>query len=176
MENTLKKSAINYGIYLGLIVASITVLAYAINLDLFTQWWYGIIILLIIIIFGIVSSAKAKSILNGFISFKQAFASYFIPIAVGIIINAGVSILLFNVVDPEAAEIVLEKSIEATVGFMERLGTPQDVIDEQIAELRENNQFGLLAQLKGIAWQLLFYSIIGLIVAAIMKKKDPNEE
>jgi hypothetical protein len=60
--------------------------------------------------------------------------------------------------------------------MMEGFGSPQSAIDEQIATLRETNQFGVVAQLKGIAWQLLFYSIIGLIVAAIMKKKDPNAE
>ena len=63
-----------------------------------------------------------------------------------------------------------------TVEMMENFGSPQEAIDQQIAVLEETDQFSAVGQLKGIAWQLLFYSIIGLIVAAIIKKKDPNLE
>ena len=176
MEKSLKSTAINYGIYLGLIISSITVVAYAVNLDLFTKWWYGILLLFIIIITGIISSAKARSLSGGFISFKQAFSSYFIPIAVGVLISTTVGIVLFNVVDTEAADVIKQRSIEATVEMMENFGSPQEAIDQQIAVLEETDQFSAVGQLKGIAWQLLFYSIIGLIVAAIIKKKDPNLE
>lgn len=176
MEKALRSTAINYGIYLGLIITSITVVAYAVNLEVFTKWWYGILLLLIIIMAGIISSAKARSLSGGFISFKQAFSSYFIPIAVGVLISTTVGIVLFNVVDPEAAEVIKQRSIEATVEMMEGFGSPQETIDQQIAVLEETDQFSAIGQLKGIAWQLLFYSIIGLLVAAIIKKKDPNAE
>jgi len=176
MEKSLKQIAINYGIYLGLILSSITIIAYAVSLDLFTKWWYGVILLLIVLVFGVVSSAKAKSILGGFISFKQAFSAYFIPVAVGVIISAGVSMLLFNVVDVEAAEVIKEKSIEAQVKMLEGFGATQSAIDQVVAEMETTNQFGVVSLLQAIAGQLVFYSIIGLIVALIMKKKDPDLE
>ena len=81
METSIKSSAINYGLYLGGFLATSTILAYAFYLDLFTKWWYGIGLMLIIIVLGVFSAIKSKSTLNGFISFKDAFASYFIPIA-----------------------------------------------------------------------------------------------
>jgi hypothetical protein len=176
MEKSLKQTAINYGIYLGLILSSITVVAYAVSLDLFTKWWYGIILLLLVVVVGVISSAKAKGILGGFMSFKQAFSSYFIAVAVGVIISAGVSMLLFNVVDTEAAEIVKEKTIEAQVKMLEGFGAPKQAIDDAVTELRNTNQFSVVSLLKAIAGQLVFFSVIGLIVALIMKKKDPNLE
>ena len=95
MEQQLKSSAVNYGIYLGLSLAVISVLIYVINVEYAIAWWIGIIVLLIVLAFGIVSTAKAKDFLNGFISFKQAFSSFFITIAIGVIINSAVGILIY---------------------------------------------------------------------------------
>lgn len=174
MEKSIKTSAINYGIYLGLLLALVGVLAYAINIELLTKWWFGIILFLVVIAFGIVSTAKSKGILKGFISFKQAFSSYFITVAIGVIISAIVGILLYNVIDPEAAEVLKEKVIETSTAMMERFGTPQEQIDQAIAQMEAENQFDVLNQLKSLAFQLIFYAVIGLIVALGFKKSDPN--
>lgn len=174
MEKSIKSSSINYGLYLGLFLSTITVLFYAVNLEMLTKWWLGIILFLVILIFGIVSTAKSKSLLGGFISFKQAFSSYFITIAIGFIISTAVSVLLFNVIDPEAAEILKENVIEASRQMMENFGAPQSEIDKAIAEMADQNQFAIGNQLKSVAFQLIFYAVIGLIVALSMKKKDPN--
>ena len=48
MEPTTKSSAINNGLYLGAILSLITVLIYAVNLDLFTEWWLGIILFIVV--------------------------------------------------------------------------------------------------------------------------------
>lgn len=174
MEQQLKSSAVNYGIYLGLSLAVISVLIYVINIEFAIEWWLGIIVLLLVLIFGIISTAKSKHILNGFISFKQAFTAYFITIAIGVLISAAIGILIYGVIDTEAATLLQEKSIENTVGMMERFGAPQSEIDKTIDAMSEENSFSIVNQLKGIAYQLLFYAVIGLIVAAFMKKKNPD--
>jgi hypothetical protein len=174
MEQQLKSSAINYGIYLGLSLGIISVLIYVINIEYAIKWWIGIILFLMVLAFGIVSTAKSKDMLNGFISFKQAFSSFFITVAVGVIINTGIGILIYGVIDTEAAAFLQEKSIETTVSFMERFGTPQSEIDKTIDAMSGENSFSILNQLKAIAYQLVFYAVIGLIVAAFMKKKNPD--
>jgi hypothetical protein len=174
MENSVKSSAIQYGLYLGLMLSSFTVIGYAVNIEILTKWWLGIILFILIIVIGIVSTAKAKSILNGFISFKEAFTAWFTTIVVGMLISTVVSILIFNVVDPEAAELVKQASIEATVSMMENFGTPQETIDMAITEMENTNQFAVGNLLKSLAWQFLFYAIVGLLIALIMKKTDPD--
>ena len=57
---------------------------------------------------------------------------------------------------------------------MERFGAPQTEIDKTIDVMSEDNSLSVINQLKGIAYQLLFYAVIGLIVAAFMKKKNPD--
>jgi uncharacterized membrane protein (DUF106 family) len=174
MENSLKNIATNYGLYLGSLLAILTVAAYAINLQLLTNTWYGVFILIAIIVFGIISVAKAKQIQNGFISFKQAFTSYFITILIGLIISTIVSYVLFNFIDLEAAATLKEETIEKSIQMMESFNTPSDKMAEAIEQMESQNQYSILNILKGLAGYLVLFSIIGLIVAAAMKRSDPN--
>ena len=177
MENStpnLKKSAANYGIMLGVTLALITATIYAIKLELLTEWWIGIITFFLAIAISIVSVAKSKSLLDGFISFKQAFTSYFITIAVGLLIAVVVNILIFVVIDPDAALALKEQIIEVTVSMMERFGTPDEAINEAVEKLENENSFSVGSQLQSYIIQLLIYAVPGLLVALIMKRTDPN--
>ena len=109
MESTTKSSAINYGLYLGAILSIISVIIYAVNLDLFTEWWLGIILFVLVVVYGVVSALKSRKILDGLINFKQAFASYFITIAVGTLIATVIGIAIFTFIDPEAATYLNEQ-------------------------------------------------------------------
>ena len=76
MENAYRKSATSYGITLGVILSLLTVIGYAVYLDLFTAWWFGILNILLIIGFGILSAKKTKQLVEGYTTFKQAFTGY----------------------------------------------------------------------------------------------------
>lgn len=169
-----KQSSIQYGLILGGILSLITVLMYVINTELFTQWWIGILTLVIVIAVGIVSTAKAKSLLGGYMSFKQAFSAYFITIAVGLAISTVVGILIFTVVDPDLATYLNEKTIEMSREFMERFGTPEAEMEKAIADLEGVNNFSVVNQLKSYAFGVIFQAVIGLLIALIFKRKDPN--
>jgi Protein of unknown function (DUF4199) len=169
-----KKSASNYGLILGGILAGTTALLYAVSLEMLTKWWLGIILFLVAIVIGIVSVAKSKSILGGFISFKQGFTSYFTTIAIGLFISTLTGILIFNLVDPEAAEYLQEQIVEITRSMMERFGAAEGDIDKAIADLEGQNSYSVGKLLQGFLFQLAFYSVFGLLIALIMKKKDPN--
>ena len=176
MEKSLKSIATNYGLYLGVFLALITVLAYAINLEFLTNMWVGILILIAIIIFGIISVAKVKQAQNGFASFKQAFTSYFITVLIGLLISTLVSFLLFNVIDTDAADVLKEKTIEKTVEMMEGFNTPTEVIAESVEQMESQNQYSIGNITKSLAGYLVVFSIIGLIVAAAMKKSNTEAE
>ncbi len=171
---SIKKNAAQYGLILGLVFAFITAVIYAVSIELLTKWWLGIIMFLIALGIGIFSVAKSKAILGGFISFKQAFTSYFITMAIGLFISIIVSILIFVVIDPEAAVYLQEQIVEMTRGMMESFGAPESEINKAIAEMESKNQYSLGSQLQGFIFQLAFYSVFGLLVALIMRKKDPN--
>ena len=175
MEKSIKSSAITYGVYLSCVLALFTVLGYVIKIEILVNFWLTMLILpLIIIVFGIISTAKAKGLLSGFINFKQAFSSYFITVAIGIMISTLVTIILFNFIDPEAAEQLKELMIEKVVVMMEKFGAPEEATTEAITQIENQDTFGLGTQFKSLAQSLIFFAIIGLIVALSFKKTDPN--
>ncbi|APY11748.1 DUF4199 domain-containing protein [Seonamhaeicola sp. S2-3] len=177
MEKSFKSIAKEYGLYLGAALTLWTVIAYVINLELLVNFWMNLLIIPVAIIaFGVVSTAKSKGILGGYMSFKEAFTSYFITVAIGIVISFVVSFILFNVIDPEAANTLKEITTEKTISMMENFGAPAEKIAEQVEAIENQNIFSLKTQLLQIAQSLVFFTIIGLIVALIMKKNKPETE
>jgi len=172
---TIKSIATNYGTYLGGLLAILTVLVYAVNLDLMTNMWYGIFILLAIVVFGIISVKKSKEISEGYLTFKQSFTAYFLTVLIGLVISTVVSYIIFNIVDPEAANILKEKTIETTISFMEGFGAPAEAIAETVDKLEQDNQFSIGNIATSLAVQMVMFSVVGLIVAAIMKKNPETE-
>lgn len=169
-----KKSAITYGLILGAVLALMTTLMYVLNTELFTKWWIGILSFLIVIVIAIVSVAKAKGILGGIMSFKEAFTVYFITVAIGYFISTLVGILIFNIIDPELASFLQERTLEITAEFMQKFGTPQAEIDKAMAKMADQDNFSIASQLKNYVFGLAFMSVIGLLVALIFKTKNPN--
>ena len=176
MEKTIKSSAINYGLYLGAALSLITVAIYAIDLDLMVNMWLGIFLLVVVAGVGVVSTAKSKSLQGGFISFKDALGSYVLTVAIGYLLSTLVSYILFNFIDPEAAAYLQEKTVELTVSMMEGFNLPAEAIAEAVAKIETTNQYGLGNLLKSFAFGMIFQIIIGLIVAAIMKKNKTDGE
>lgn len=175
METSIKSNGINYGLYLGGALSLLTVIAYAVNLDLFTKWWYGIGLMILVIVFGIISSMSSKKLLGGFINFKGAFSSYFITVAIGIVISALVSYIVFNVIDPEAATLLQEKILDSQVEMMRGFNAPEDAIAQVVEQMeKEDNMFALSKLLQSIAFQLIGFSVVGLIVALVVKKDNPE--
>lgn len=176
MEKSLKSIATNYGLYLGTGLALITVVVYAIKLDLFASMWFGITLLILMIVVGIIAVAKVKQSQNGYASFKESFSAFFITMLVAVLISTVVSYLLFNVVDTEAAVTLKELTIEKSVAMMEGFNAPTDAIDAAVTQMEEQDQYSIGNVLKGLTGNLVAMSIIGLIVAAAMKKNNPNAE
>jgi len=175
METSTKSSAINYGLYLGGLMALTTILGYALYLDLLTKWWLGILLFIVIIVFGILSALKSKSIQNGVITFKEAFSSYFITVAIGIIISMVISILIFNFIDPEAAIALKEKTIDATIQMMRSFNAPEEAVAQTLEQMEaQKNQFSIAPQLQSNAIFLVIQAVIGLIVALIVKRDPEN--
>ena len=173
METSTKSIAINYGLYLGGILSLLTVIAYAVNLDLFTKWWFGIAMMILVIVLGIMSSMKSRNLLNGFISFKGAFSSFFLTVLIGLLISTVVSYVIFNIVDPEAAGILQEKIMASQVEMMRNFGAPEESIAQVVEEMeKQENMYSIGNILQALAFQLVGFSIVGLIVALVVKKED----
>lgn len=175
-QQTLKSKSISLGIILGLVLAIFTISCYIISLELFANIWLLVLSISIILGFGIVGSANAKKLNNGFATFKEAFTGYFITIVIGLAINTLTSTILFNIVDEKAGIQITQTAMENQVEMMERYNAPEESIDQIYEKMEGTNQFAYAHQFQGYLWFVVFMSVLGLVVALVMKHKDPSLE
>ncbi|HLO74722.1 MAG TPA: DUF4199 domain-containing protein [Flavobacterium sp.] len=173
MNEIIKKNGINFGIITGVISVLITSAIYIIDLELMTKWWLGLSILGLYIVIGCILLVKTKKALGGYMSFKEGFTTYFISAVIGIAISVIFNILLYNVIDPEAAIRLKELTLESTVEMMKKFGSPSAAIKETVEKMKDYNQFSAVEQLKGSIWSIVGSAIFGLILAAIFKRDKP---
>lgn len=176
MTEAVKKNGITFGIILAVYFVLRIGIMYAVDLSLFTNKLIGIADFVIGLAISIVAISKAKSAMGGFISFKHAFTVYFLNVLIGLGAYTLFTILLFNIIDPAAGETVHELTIETTVKSMQGFGVDTAQIKQMAEGMKENNTFSLKNQLIGFPIGLAVSCIIGLIVAAIMKKNKPEFE
>lgn len=176
INETIKKNGITFGIISGIFSCLTTASLYAIDLDLFIKPWIGIFSIAIYLIIGIVLLSKTKRELQGDFSFKDAFTTYFISAAIGILISTLFNILLWNFIDPSAKETLNEITIKYSVEIMQKFNSPASVINEAIKDMKENSPYDVGSLLKGMLSSLAFSSIFGLIMAAFFKTRKSQQE
>jgi hypothetical protein len=61
--------------------------------------------------------------------------------------------------------------------MMTNFGAPQDKIDETVAKMKDDlpNQFSLSGQILGYGKLLIWYAVLSLITALIVRKNEPVE-
>ena len=118
MKTILKKNSFDIGIKLGIILFLFTITIYAIDIKYFSNLFLMLGVYRIpVIAFGIYAIVNNKKLNKGFLSFKEAFTSYFLCIVLGyLIVNIG-SIFIFKFYDPVSAETI-NQNILSTVKLL----------------------------------------------------------
>lgn len=176
MTEAVKKNGLNFGIILGVISIVVSALIYSIDITMFVNMWVGICLFLLNLVIGIVAVVKTKKALGGLITFKEAFTTYFITMALASIIGTLFLYILFNFIDPSAKEIITEKSVETTVKMMQGFGAQTQDIKDTVEKMKTTDNWSALNLIKSYAFGLIFHIIIGLIVAAAFKNKSKEVE
>lgn len=171
MNEIVKKNGIKFGLISGIISVLVTATVYAVNIELFGSMMFGIGMVVFYLALGVYAVSVTKKEMNGNINFKEAFTTYFLFALIGIIIANLFNYILFNFIDTGAKDQLMEITIRKTVEFMEKFGTPKQAISDAVKQLQENDQYSIGSIIKGSTFSLLFSSVIGLIIAAIMKTK-----
>ncbi|MDX1542915.1 MAG: DUF4199 domain-containing protein [Christiangramia sp.] len=174
MEKSSKKLATSYGLYLGLALILITVLIYAFDISLMTEWYLMIINFILIVVLATMAIKKAKSASTSLFTFKNAFSAYFLTVFIGLLIATVFSLFLFNVVDPEAAETLKELTMEKQAEMLENFGMSEAQVNEAMVKMQEENTFSIKNVAISFASQLVFFSIVGLLIALIFREKEPT--
>jgi len=176
INETIKRNGISYGAITGVVLSLITAIIYATNLELFIAWWTSLLSFSVIIIIPIIALLKTKKQLNGILPYKDAFTSYFITAAIGLLISIGFKIILFNFIDPSVKDTLLNMTIKYLVSTSEKFGVAKSALNETIVKLQNSDPFSVAEQLKGAIFNLFFCIILGLLMAAFFKSNSSSQE
>ncbi len=124
--------------------------------------------------FAVFACIKAKRENEGFLPFRSALKICFGIFVLSAFATSLLSYILFNFVDPTFKESMLQLTIENTQKLMAKFNTPQDVIDKQIQGMLSKDMFSLGSITQSFVFGCVFWFVIALIVAAIMKKNKPE--
>lgn len=127
------------------------------------------------VIYAMVTAVKETRNENGgFISLRQAFTPAWITYLIYTIISSVFSYVLMNFIDPDLIVMAKEISIETFEKMSGFLG--EEGVQTAIEEIEKGNPFGLGQTLTSTAITLVFPgAAMALIIAAIMKKSNPQE-
>ncbi|MFT5337979.1 MAG: hypothetical protein ACJAY8_000845 [Sphingobacteriales bacterium] len=163
------------------IVAAVAIffvlLSYALGADFMVGPWANLIAFVGVIVAMVITGKRYRNSIGGIISFG-AMWKFLVSVTVIFAVALGLfEYLLFQVIDPEFHQILTEKTLELTYQRFQNFGIPED----QMAELMEDTQKNIEAQstfkgvLMGMGVRIVIYGIISLIIAAVLKKKDPEQ-
>lgn len=163
----------------GLIAAGIAtayyIVAYFAGLEFYTNFYTPWIFIIGFIIYFIITLKKIKGFM-GNMTFMQGFANFFVMSVILLTISNIVNYLIVNVIDPEFGIAVNDIVIEKVIGIMESMGAPEESISETIIKMEEKieSQSSISGLLVDTATVIFWYSIVGLIVAAVLKSKKED--
>ncbi|MCC6690025.1 MAG: DUF4199 domain-containing protein [Bacteroidia bacterium] len=167
----MQNPVIKYGLIAGIISILLQAVLYIMGVQFMATWWVGIIMILFIIVLYVVIAIRLRKDMGGFITFKQAFTKILLIWIIGGALNLVFSLLLYHVIDPELPQKMQDAITEKTISFMERMGTPQEKIDEVTEEMQESgNKFTALSLITNYLWGILIGAILALILGASIKK------
>ena len=169
MKTELKNIATDLAYKLGGVLTITTVMAYSVDFKLFLNPFIGIGFGIFIILFGVYSIYQSKKHNSGIISFKEAFKSYFITISLGYFIGSLTTILIFVIIDPEAAKILDEEMLVMTKEMLEGFGMSKEMIAMSLEEASKKSNFSLSSISLQYVMNIAFFSVIGLLVSLIFK-------
>ncbi|NUY82042.1 DUF4199 domain-containing protein [Flavobacterium sp. MAH-1] len=174
MNAIIKKNGVSFGVGLGVLAILLAVITYSFNM--YGAWWLGILALLLYLVGFIMLLSRTKKELNGQMTFKEAFTTYFIAAVLMILISTLFNIVLYNFVDPGAKETVKEETIKTTVSFMQKMSAPADQINKAVEDIQNKDQFSISSQIMGLAIGIAVSCVFGLLLALIFKSRPTYKE
>ena len=173
-----KPNSTSVGVKWGLIAGLVSCVVTTVNFMFILKSSYVAFLIMSLLSFVVtlvlsgMGAAEQRRAQGGYITFKEAFRVVFITVLIATIIGTIYGLVYVKAIDPGS----VDRMKESTLTFMERMGTPQDAIDDTAANFDKQNMgsmsFGRV--MLGAAQSLIIYSLLGLLVALIVRRRHPE--
>ncbi len=180
LDKQIKKQSINFGLVLGVISLTLSILTYYLIINSTSSMVFiiaGPIILsfIIPIVLVVLLCLDFRKKIGGFWVFKQAVTGFFIMFLIAFAIKTvGNDLIFAKFIEPNMFQKTQSAMMEATVSMLEKSGAEQTVIDDKKQEiekqLNEQKTIGTGKIILDYGISILFIFVLALIFGAIFKK------
>jgi len=172
MENKKTDVGLTYGLISGLISVVFGLVLYLMGAKAYVSpvAYLG---MLFPIIVAVAAGVRQKKIDGGYIDFAKALKVTFMTFVIGSVIGMLFNYVLFNFIDVPFREALTQESAVKAGEMMQKFGARQEDIDKVMEDTMKGNNFSLGKQLLSTAFGCIFWFVVSLIIAAIIKKKSP---
>jgi hypothetical protein len=173
-QQTPLQHAIRFGAILGVISAIIGLLLYVVDPTLMIKWWFGLIMIAVSLGFIIYAGITYRKSIGGYIEFGPAFIHGFVTFAIAGLIGTVMNLLLYTVIDPELPEVLTDAAVEQAMSMAESFGAPPEAMEQaaENARAQTEGQFTPMGVAKSYFISLIFYAILSLITALIVRRRE----
>lgn len=172
MTNIIKKTGLTSGLIFGAVLILIYTYIHLFEIQLLLNVVFGLGIIGVTIVFGIVSIVISRRKLNGQITFKEAFSSYFITILVGNILACLCLILLYEYfISTETKETLKQSMIDFNINLKKQNLATEEEIKETLKTSKSFNPFHISEVITGYIKYLLRDCLFGFLIALIFRNK-----
>jgi hypothetical protein len=170
----MQNHSVKNGFFMGLASVVFTQGLYFVNPKSMLTWgsYAGFLITLYYMIKAVRDTRTDN---KGVLTISEGFRAGWLAYVLGAFISSVYMYILVNHVDSTLITTLKEIQIEAieTAGTFFKL--PEDQLQEQISVIEDTNPFGLAQVALAIPFSFIFPgALIAIVIAAIMKKSDPN--
>lgn len=164
-----------FGLIGGLVMSVYLYLLYLGGVSYFlgTIAWLGTVIIIGI---AVVAGLRQKKMNGGFLPFAEALKVVFTVFAVSFLIQTLFNYVLLNYIDTSFRDALSHATLEKTGDFMRRLGASETQIEEAMEGASKKNNYSLGNVFLGYGMICIVFFLISLLIAAIIKKKQPPFE
>lgn len=128
------------------------------------------------IVFAVMACLAAKKQNDGYLEFGKALKTSFGVFVLTALAVSVLSYVLFNFIDLEFKQAMTEESLNMSEKMLKKFGASQDQIEKAMDEARKKDSFSISNMMLGFAFSCFIYFLLALIIAAIVKKKNPENE
>ena len=169
MNKNLVDFVLKYGLIVGLLQVIIVLFSYLMGIEYMVSYWLAFFNIIIVVGAVIYCGVLWKRMNKGYLDFKYSFLTIFLVYAIASLIVVVFNIALYNV-DPDLPDQIKEAAVEKVVTMMEKVGAPEESIDEAIDGIENSDSYSISSFMTGYIWSLLWGVIIALIGGAVIKK------
>ncbi len=176
----------NIGVKYGIITAIVLILTIMLrNTFLVEKQMCFFLVLFLTFVFMIImmvrTGIKKRRELGGVAEIKELFQPIFIVILFAALAYNLTTYIYLNFINPGFVQVYSESYVNLLAGVAENAQPAQvETIEQLIEQIRDNakspENYSIKTHLQGIATWIIGYSIVGLIIAAVLRRKSNSVE